>query len=57
MGFNNPCQGNGDDAVPNNDAGLIVGHFIKYVNGFNSGGGTVPCDPQAFAPCVAVLTE
>jgi Putative Flp pilus-assembly TadE/G-like len=56
-GFNNPCQGKGDDSVPNNDAGLIVGHFIKYVNSFNSGGGTVPCNPQAFAPCVAVLTE
>ena len=40
QGFNNPCQGNGDDPVPNNDAGYIVGHFIKYVQTLNTGGGT-----------------
>ena len=57
-GFSNPCQGNGDDPVPNNDAGNIVGHFIKYVSALNDGGaGGQPCDPNAFEPCVAVLTD
>jgi Flp pilus assembly protein TadG len=57
-GFSNPCQGNGDDPVPNNDAGNIVGHFIKYVSALNQGGSNgQPCDPNGFEPCVAVLTE
>jgi hypothetical protein len=57
-GFANPCQGNGDDPVPNNDAGYIVGHFIKYVDTLNSGGGgTEPCDFDALGTCVAALTR
>ena len=57
-GFNNPCQGNGDDPVPNNDAGYIVGHFIKYVDALNTGGGGPSlCDFTAFGNCVAVLTR
>jgi hypothetical protein len=57
-GFNNPCQGNGDDPVPNNDAGNIVGHFIKYVFTNESGGSSgQTCDFSAFSPCIAVLTE
>jgi hypothetical protein len=57
-GFNNPCQGNGDDPVPNNDAGNVVGHFIKYVYGLNDGGGGGEvCDFNAFGSCIAVLTE
>jgi Flp pilus assembly protein TadG len=57
-GFNNPCQGNGDDPVPNNDAGIIVGHFIKYIDALNSGGGgTDLCDFTAFGNCVSVLTR
>jgi hypothetical protein len=57
-GFANPCQGNGDDPVPNNDAGNIVGHFIKYVFGLNEGGGSgETCDFNAFGSCIAVLTE
>jgi hypothetical protein len=57
-GFDNPCQGNGDDPVPNNDAGYIVGHFIKYVATLNPGsGGSAPCDINAFGTCVAVLTR
>jgi Flp pilus assembly protein TadG len=56
-GSNNPCQGNGDDPVPNNDAGLIVGHFIKYVDTLNGGGGTEACDFDALGTCVAVLTK
>jgi hypothetical protein len=57
-GFTNPCQGRGDDPVPNNDAGYIVGHFIKYVKTLNDGsGGTESCDVNDFGLCVAVLTE
>jgi|GraSoiStandDraft_41_1057321.scaffolds.fasta_scaffold02867_8 hypothetical protein len=57
-GFNNPCQGNGDDPVPNNDAGTIVGHFIKYIDSLNTGGGgTDLCDFNAFGNCVSVLTR
>jgi uncharacterized protein YaiE (UPF0345 family) len=57
-GFNNPCQGNGDDPVPNNDAGYIVGHFIKYIDTLNTGGGGPSlCDFSAFGACVAVLTK
>ena len=37
QGFNNPCQGNGDDPVPNNDPGVIVGHFIKYIQSHRNG--------------------
>jgi hypothetical protein len=56
-GFANPCRGNGDDPVPNNDPGLIVGHFIKYIDHLNPGGGTEVCDFDAFGTCVASLTE
>jgi hypothetical protein len=57
-GFKNPCQANGDDPVPNNDAGNIVGHFINYVFGLNNGGGSgETCDFASFGSCIAVLTE
>jgi hypothetical protein len=57
-GFANPCQGAGDDPVPNNDAGYIVGHFIKYVQALNTGNaGSEPCDFNEFGLCVAVLTQ
>jgi len=57
-GFSNPCQGNGDDPVPNNDAGYIVGHFIKYIDSLNTGGGgPALCDFTAFGACVAALTK
>ena len=43
---------------PDNDAGNIVGHFIKYIYGLNNGGGgTETCDFNSFGSCVAVLTE
>jgi hypothetical protein len=57
QGFANPCQGNGDDPVPNNDAGYIVGHFIKYIETLNPGGGTTACDVNAFGACVATMTR
>jgi hypothetical protein len=57
-GFDNPCQGNGDDPVPGNDAGLIVGHFIKYINALNTGGaGDEACDLTSISGCVAVMTR
>ena len=56
-GFDNPCQGNGDDSVPNNDPGVIVGHFIKYIQNPGTGSGTTACDPNAFGSCVAVMTR
>jgi Putative Flp pilus-assembly TadE/G-like len=57
-GFANPCQGNGDDPVPGDDAGYIVGHFIKYVFALNTGGGSGElCDFTSFGSCVAVLTH
>jgi Putative Flp pilus-assembly TadE/G-like len=55
-GFDNPCQGNGDDPVPNNDSGLIVGHFIFYLNKLG-GDGTLPCDPTSINACVIVMTK
>lgn len=55
-GFDNPCQGKGDDPVPNNDSGLIVGHFIYYLDKVG-GDGTAPCDPTSINACVIVMTK
>jgi Putative Flp pilus-assembly TadE/G-like len=55
-GFDNPCQGAGDDPVPNNDTGLIVGHFIRYIDSVG-GDGTVACDPSSINACVLVMTK
>lgn len=56
-GFNNPCQGRGDDPVPNNDPGTIVGHFVKYIANVSQGTGGASCDMTAFGACIAVLTR
>ena len=56
-GFSNPCQGNGDDPVPNNDGGYIVGHFVKYIQSLNPGSGSEPCDMDAFGSCIVELTR
>jgi hypothetical protein len=56
-GFDNPCEGNGDDPVPGLDSGLIVGHFINYIDKVNSGASDLPCDGVSLTPCVAVLTD
>jgi hypothetical protein len=54
-GFDNPCQGNGDDTA---QPGYIVGHFIKYIDTIDTGGGgSSPCDLSVFGTCVAILTE
>lgn len=55
-GFNNPCQGHGDDTAA---GGTIVGHFIKYINTANvsDSGGGASCQPQSLDSCVAVLTR
>jgi Putative Flp pilus-assembly TadE/G-like len=55
QGFANPCQGRGDDPVPNNDPGFIVGHFIKYID--HTGSGTQACDPTAFGTCVVSMSR
>jgi Putative Flp pilus-assembly TadE/G-like len=56
-GFANPCQGQGDDPVPNNDPGTIVGHFVKYIANVSQGTGGASCDMTAFGSCIAVLTR
>jgi hypothetical protein len=56
-GFKNPCEGHGDDPVPQG-AGYVTGHFVKYVARINDGGaGDTACDFQAATPCAAVLTD
>ena len=37
--------------------GDVWGHFIKYVDQINSGGGTQTCDYNAIGGCVVVLTN
>jgi len=54
-GQGDPCPG--ADPVPVKSGGWIVGHFIKYVDTINSGGGGAACDFNAFGTCVAVLTQ
>ena len=59
-GFDNPCQGNGDDPVPGNDSAYIVGHFIKHVETLNGKGGDSPCDlgdDNSISGCAAVMTR
>ncbi|HZB76050.1 MAG TPA: pilus assembly protein TadG-related protein [Solirubrobacteraceae bacterium] len=57
-GFGNPCTGNGDDPLPDpKDSGVIVGHFIKYIQNTGTGSGTTPCDPDSFGSCIAVMTR
>jgi hypothetical protein len=50
-----PCQGQGDDPVP--DKGYVVGHFIKYIDTLNPGSGTTTCDPNVLGSCTAVMTR
>ena len=54
-GQGDPCPG--ADPVPTKSGGWIVGHFIKYVDTINSGGGGATCDFTSFGTCVAVLTQ
>jgi len=44
-----------DDPIP--DKGTLVGHFIKYVDKLNTGGGTTPCGSGSFGSCVPVMTK
>lgn len=57
-GFDNPCQGNGDDHA---ERGEIVGHFIKYVQIASGGGGSggEPCDlsSDGIGVCITELTR
>ena len=54
-GQGDPCPG--ADPVPAKSGGWIVGHFIKYVDTINTGGGGAACDFNSFGTCVAVLTQ
>jgi hypothetical protein len=57
-GNGNGCTG--DDKMPDGSdipPGFIVGHFIKYVQTLNTGGGDEMCDLTGFGSCVAVLTR
>lgn len=51
---NGGCQGQGDDPA---GQGEVVGHFIKYVDTLNGGGGEELCDQNSFGSCVAVFTR
>jgi Putative Flp pilus-assembly TadE/G-like len=55
-GFNPPCQGNGDAVVPGGDTGLIVGHFIRFIDTLG-GDGSLPCNPSSINACVIVMTK
>jgi hypothetical protein len=64
-GFDNPCYPgppsnysgpNPDNRVPGDDSGLIVGHFIFYLDKIG-GDGTEPCDPSSINACVIVMTK
>ncbi len=55
-GFSPPCYGKGDAPVPNGDSGLIVGHFIRFVDTVG-GDGSLPCDPSSINACVIVMTK
>ena len=62
-GFDNPCEGDGDE-VPTDgplEVGELLGHFIRYVKFPNDGGaGTNPCNvtnPNDPTPCTAVLID
>jgi hypothetical protein len=54
--------GNGQDDDPCGSTGTVptgwlAGHFIKYVAGPNTGGGSGACEFSTTTTCVAVLTE
>jgi Flp pilus assembly protein TadG len=53
-GFPNPCQGNGDDPAAD---GTIVGHFIKYIDTFQTSSGTELCNLSDTSPCTPLLVE
>lgn len=49
------CQGQGDDPA---GQGAIVGHYIKYIDTLNNGGGGVEfCDFNSLGSCVAEFTR
>jgi hypothetical protein len=54
-GFNNPCQGNGDDPAP--VSATIFGHFIKYVDTTGNGAGSSGCDFTSVDSCALIMTQ
>lgn len=52
-----PCASD-DPAPPNAGNAWLVGHFIKYVDPNDNGGGSgTLCDSSSLGPCVAVMTK
>lgn len=59
-GFKNPCAApdGGDDPVPDDGGGYMVGHFVTYVTPVNEGqAGDEQCDFESLEICVPVLTK
>jgi hypothetical protein len=40
-----------------NPKGVLLGHFVKYVNSISTGTGSGACSQNAFGNCIAVLTR
>jgi hypothetical protein len=60
-GWSQGNGGNQGDPCPSADplpgGGYIAGHFIKYIESINTGGGGSVCDFNSFGTCVAVMTQ
>jgi hypothetical protein len=44
------------DSKGKTETGVIVGHFIRFVDTVG-GDGTVTCDPNSIFACVTVMTK
>jgi Flp pilus assembly protein TadG len=45
------------DDNPGSKKGVLLGHFVKYVNSSPTGTGSGSCSQNAFGNCIAVLTK
>jgi Flp pilus assembly protein TadG len=45
------------DDSPGSNTGVLLGHFVKYVNTSSTGTGSGTCSQNAFGNCIAVLTR
>jgi hypothetical protein len=46
-----------DDDPGSSNTGVLLGHFIKYVNSSPTGTGSGQCNQNSFGDCIAVLTR
>jgi hypothetical protein len=46
-----------DDAPQNENTGVLLGHFVKYVSSSPTGTGSESCKESTFGDCIAVLTK